>query len=182
MGGNEQERDRHRDGRECQAIIMLNNHGQDFVIQCNDSKGDEGFGKVLGFVICFVFFLGVLQVAYETAQRWYHGAMAVRQSFISSVLRQPAVGVLEHIGRYAQPLEEVDRRDAALRQIGRNLQESPNLYRGDKIRHSQVSLASNGKTRPAYYSSIKSIEKSSDRGVQSRLSSCVLCNESLISI
>lgn len=45
---------------------MLNNHRQDFVIQSNDPKGDEGFGKVLGFVICFVFFLGALQVAYET--------------------------------------------------------------------------------------------------------------------
>ncbi|EHK52643.1 hypothetical protein [Allomesorhizobium alhagi] len=54
---------------------MLNNHRQDYAIQSNDPKGDEGFGKVLGFVICFVFFLGMLQVAYETALGWYHAAI-----------------------------------------------------------------------------------------------------------
>lgn len=54
---------------------MLNNHRQDYVIQSNDPKGDEGFGKVLGFVICFVFFLGALQVAYETVMGWYLSAV-----------------------------------------------------------------------------------------------------------
>jgi hypothetical protein len=50
---------------------MLNNHRQEYVIQSNDPKGDEGFGKVLGFVICFVFFLGALQVAYDAVVGWY---------------------------------------------------------------------------------------------------------------
>ncbi|TIL60586.1 MAG: hypothetical protein E5Y79_10010 [Mesorhizobium sp.] len=55
---------------------MLNNHRQDFVIQSNDPKGDERFGKVLGFVICFVFFLGASQVAYETVMGGYHAAIS----------------------------------------------------------------------------------------------------------
>lgn len=49
---------------------MLNNR-QDYVIQTNDPKGDEGFGKGLGVVICFVFALGVIQVTYETVAGWY---------------------------------------------------------------------------------------------------------------
>ena len=36
---------------------------QDYVYQSSDPKGDEGFGKVFAVVICFVFFLGALQVA-----------------------------------------------------------------------------------------------------------------------
>ncbi|TIU20469.1 MAG: hypothetical protein E5W49_12410 [Mesorhizobium sp.] len=49
---------------------MLNNR-QDYVIQTNDPKGDEGFGKGLGVVICLVFVLGVIQIAYETVAGWY---------------------------------------------------------------------------------------------------------------
>jgi hypothetical protein len=30
-----------------------------------------GFGKVLGFVICFLLFLGALQVAYDAVAGWY---------------------------------------------------------------------------------------------------------------
>ncbi|RJT32642.1 hypothetical protein D3227_26895 [Mesorhizobium waimense] len=44
---------------------------QDYVYQSSDPKGDEGFGKVFAIVICFVFFLGALQVAYETVSGWY---------------------------------------------------------------------------------------------------------------
>ncbi|TIT74569.1 MAG: hypothetical protein E5W57_25375 [Mesorhizobium sp.] len=44
---------------------------QDYVYQSSDPKGDEGFGKVFATVICFVFFLGALQVAYETVSGWY---------------------------------------------------------------------------------------------------------------
>jgi hypothetical protein len=32
-------------------------------------------GKVLGFVICFVLFLGALQVAYDAGAGWYDGAV-----------------------------------------------------------------------------------------------------------
>jgi hypothetical protein len=49
---------------------MLNNR-QDYVIQTNDPKGDEGFGKGLGVVICLVFVFGVIQIAYETVVGWY---------------------------------------------------------------------------------------------------------------
>ncbi|WP_353646105.1 hypothetical protein [Mesorhizobium sp. WSM2239] len=54
---------------------MFDNHRQDCVIQSNDPKGDEGFGKVLGFVICFVLFLGALQVAYDAVAGWYDAAV-----------------------------------------------------------------------------------------------------------
>ncbi|RWI62653.1 hypothetical protein [Mesorhizobium sp.] len=54
---------------------MFDNHRQDYVIQSNDPKGDEGFGKVLGFVICFVLFLGALQVAYDAVAGWYDAAV-----------------------------------------------------------------------------------------------------------
>jgi hypothetical protein len=54
---------------------MFDNHRQDYVIQSNDPKGDEGFGKVLGFVICLVMFLGALQVAYGAVAGWYYAAM-----------------------------------------------------------------------------------------------------------
>ncbi|MEI8703492.1 hypothetical protein [Mesorhizobium sp. ISC15] len=47
---------------------------QDYVYQSSDPKGDEGFGKVFAVVICFVFFLGALQVAYETVSGWYQYA------------------------------------------------------------------------------------------------------------
>ncbi|TIS64299.1 MAG: hypothetical protein E5W93_02770 [Mesorhizobium sp.] len=48
---------------------------QDYVCQSSDPKGDEGFGKLFGIVICFVFFLGALQVAYETVSAWYQSFM-----------------------------------------------------------------------------------------------------------
>lgn len=50
------------------------NH-QDYVYQSNDPKGDEGFGEAFAIVICFVFFLGALQVAYQTVSSWYQNFM-----------------------------------------------------------------------------------------------------------
>ncbi|ASY74329.1 hypothetical protein [Sinorhizobium fredii] len=50
---------------------MLNDNRQQYVIQSNDPKGDEGFGKFFGVVILFVFFLGCVQVALETVTSWY---------------------------------------------------------------------------------------------------------------
>lgn len=50
---------------------MLNDNRQQDVIQSNDPKGDEGFGKFLGVIIVFVMFLGVVQVAYDAAMVWY---------------------------------------------------------------------------------------------------------------
>lgn len=50
---------------------MLNDNRQQDVIQSNDPKGDEGFGKFLGVIIVFVMFLGVVQVAYDAAMAWY---------------------------------------------------------------------------------------------------------------
>ncbi len=44
---------------------------QDYVYQSSDPKGDEGFGKLFAIIICFVFFLGALQVAYETVSGWH---------------------------------------------------------------------------------------------------------------
>ncbi|GCA52761.1 hypothetical protein GOA99_27740 [Sinorhizobium meliloti] len=50
---------------------MLNDNRQQYVIQSNDPKGDEGFGKFLGVIIVFVMFLGVVQVAYDSAMARY---------------------------------------------------------------------------------------------------------------
>ncbi|TIR49092.1 MAG: hypothetical protein E5X53_26015 [Mesorhizobium sp.] len=43
-------------------------------MQCRH-VANEGFGKVLGFVICFVLFLGALQVAYDAVAGWYDAAV-----------------------------------------------------------------------------------------------------------
>lgn len=48
---------------------------QDYVYQSSDPKGDEGFGKAFAIAICFVFFLGALQVAYERVSGWYQNFM-----------------------------------------------------------------------------------------------------------
>jgi hypothetical protein len=48
---------------------------QDYVYQHSDPKGDEGFGKLFSVIICFVFLLGALQVAYETVSGWYQNLM-----------------------------------------------------------------------------------------------------------
>jgi|GEM_PF-744135 len=50
---------------------MLNDNRQQYVIQSNGPKGDEGFGKFLGVIIVFVMSLGVVQVAYDSAMAWY---------------------------------------------------------------------------------------------------------------
>lgn len=55
---------------------MLNDNRQQYVIQSNDTKGDEGFGKFLGVVIVFVMFLGCIQVAYGWLLSWYRETMA----------------------------------------------------------------------------------------------------------
>lgn len=55
---------------------MLNDNRQQYVIQSNDRKGDEGFGKFLGVVIVFVMLLGFVQVAYESVMAWYRDTMA----------------------------------------------------------------------------------------------------------
>ncbi|OWK25046.1 hypothetical protein AJ87_15005 [Rhizobium yanglingense] len=55
---------------------MLNDNRQQYVIQNNDTKGDEGFGKFFAVVIFFVFFLGCVQVALETVMAWYADTMA----------------------------------------------------------------------------------------------------------
>ncbi|RWJ21180.1 MAG: hypothetical protein EOR27_24320 [Mesorhizobium sp.] len=54
---------------------MLNDNRQQYVIQSNDPKGDEGFGKFLGAIIVFVMFLGVVQVAYDSVMAWYYDTM-----------------------------------------------------------------------------------------------------------
>jgi len=54
---------------------MLNDNRQQYVIQSNDTKGDEGFGKFFGVVILFVFFLGCVQLALETVSSWYRDTM-----------------------------------------------------------------------------------------------------------
>ncbi|MDX2387965.1 hypothetical protein GHK29_33985 [Sinorhizobium medicae] len=55
---------------------MLNDNRQQYVIQSNDPKGDEGFGKFLGAIIVFVMFLGVVQVAYNSVMAWCRDTMA----------------------------------------------------------------------------------------------------------
>lgn len=50
---------------------MLNDNRQDYVIQSNDPKGEEGVGKAMGVVIVFVMFLALVQIAYESAIAWY---------------------------------------------------------------------------------------------------------------
>lgn len=54
---------------------MLNDNRQQYVIQSNDPKGDEGFGKFLGAVIIFVMFLGFVQYVYESVTAWYRDTM-----------------------------------------------------------------------------------------------------------
>ncbi|NRQ18896.1 hypothetical protein [Ensifer sesbaniae] len=54
---------------------MLNDNRQQYVIQTNDPKGDEGFGKFFAVVILFVFFLGCVQMALETVTAWYRDTM-----------------------------------------------------------------------------------------------------------
>ncbi|MDE3795787.1 hypothetical protein CN155_10450 [Sinorhizobium meliloti] len=54
---------------------MLNDNRQQYVIQSNGPKGDEGFGKFLGVVIVFVMFLGFVQYVYESAMAWYRDTM-----------------------------------------------------------------------------------------------------------
>lgn len=49
----------------------MNDNRHQYVIQSNDPKGDEGFGKFFGVVIVFVFFLGCVQIAFETVTAWY---------------------------------------------------------------------------------------------------------------
>ncbi len=54
---------------------MLNDNRQQYVIQSNDPKGDEGFVKFFGAVIVFVMLLGFVQIAYEAIMAWYHDTM-----------------------------------------------------------------------------------------------------------
>ncbi|WP_028055625.1 hypothetical protein [Sinorhizobium medicae] len=54
---------------------MLNDNRQQYVIQSNDLKGDEGFGKFLGVIIVFVMFLGFVQQTYESAMACYRDMM-----------------------------------------------------------------------------------------------------------
>jgi len=54
---------------------MLNGNRQQYVIQSNDPKGDEGFGKFLGVVIVFVMFLGFVQYVYASVMAWYRDTM-----------------------------------------------------------------------------------------------------------
>ncbi|WP_104668191.1 hypothetical protein [Ensifer adhaerens] len=55
---------------------MLNDNRQQYVIQTNDTKGDEGFGKFFGAVIVLVMFLGLVQMAFDTITVWYRDTMA----------------------------------------------------------------------------------------------------------
>ncbi|MDE3775520.1 hypothetical protein CN210_34480 [Sinorhizobium meliloti] len=50
---------------------ILNDNRQQYVIQRNDPKGEEGFGKFLGVVMVFLMFLGVVQLAFDSAIAWY---------------------------------------------------------------------------------------------------------------
>lgn len=54
---------------------MLNDNRQQYVVQSNDPKGDEGFGKFLRAVIAFVMFLGLVQYTHESVVAWYRDMM-----------------------------------------------------------------------------------------------------------
>ena len=47
----------------------------DYIYDTTDPKPNDAVGKSGGFVICLVFFLGVLQVVSETVAGWYRDAM-----------------------------------------------------------------------------------------------------------
>jgi hypothetical protein len=55
---------------------MLNDNRQQYVVQNNDPKGDEGFGTFFGVIIVFVMFLGLVQLTLDTLMVWYRDAMA----------------------------------------------------------------------------------------------------------
>jgi hypothetical protein len=54
---------------------MFNDNRQQYVIQNNDPKSDEWFGKFFGAVVWFALFLAAVQFAYETVLAWYRDAM-----------------------------------------------------------------------------------------------------------
>lgn len=54
---------------------MLSDNRQDYVVQTNDRKGEEGVGKAMGVVVLFVLFLAFVQVAYESTMAWYRDTL-----------------------------------------------------------------------------------------------------------
>lgn len=50
---------------------MLNDNRQQYVIQTNDPKGDEWFGKAFGGIAVVVLFLAIVQAVYETVVARY---------------------------------------------------------------------------------------------------------------
>ncbi|MEY9722147.1 hypothetical protein ABIA22_004701 [Sinorhizobium fredii] len=54
---------------------MLNDNRQQYVIQSNDPKGDEWFGKFFGAVVLFVLFLAVVRYVHESVMAWYRDTM-----------------------------------------------------------------------------------------------------------
>ncbi|MBD9497897.1 hypothetical protein [Ensifer sp. ENS01] len=55
---------------------MLNENRQQYVIQTNDAKGEEGVGKAMGVIVLFVIFLAAVQYAYEAVMFWYRETIA----------------------------------------------------------------------------------------------------------
>ncbi|UTV41835.1 hypothetical protein MYG64_35600 (plasmid) [Ensifer adhaerens] len=55
---------------------MLNENRQQYVIQTNDAKGEEGVGKAMGAIVLFVIFLAAIQYAYEAVLSWYRETIA----------------------------------------------------------------------------------------------------------
>ncbi|NKL21105.1 hypothetical protein [Rhizobium leguminosarum] len=50
-------------------------HNRQHVVQNNDPKGDEWFGKFFGACVLFVMFLAAVQFACETVLAWYRDTM-----------------------------------------------------------------------------------------------------------
>ncbi len=55
---------------------MLNENRQQYVIQTNDAKGEEGVGKAMGVIVLFVIFLAAVQYGYEAVMFWYRETIA----------------------------------------------------------------------------------------------------------
>ncbi|MEY9534754.1 hypothetical protein [Sinorhizobium fredii] len=55
---------------------MLNENRQQYVIQTNDAKGEEGVGKAMGVIVLFVIILAAVQYAYEAVMSWYRETIA----------------------------------------------------------------------------------------------------------
>lgn len=53
----------------------MRDNRHDYIYDSTDPKANESVGKLGGFVMTIVFFLGVLQVVSDTMIGWYRDAM-----------------------------------------------------------------------------------------------------------